>query len=158
MPLSPEYTWTQDERAVELHVALKGTPARKVDVYVSDLFVKLNFAPYLLQLDLLRPVAFDRAVVLADEGAVVLRERIASPQGDYGATIAALTGLVTLAESRVGQRCPVGICIPGTVSSDTALVKNANSVWLNGQPLVWMTVPGAFLSGATSQTSLRPRA
>ena len=74
-------------------------------------------------------------VVLADEGAVVLRERIASPQCDYGATIAALTGLVTLAESRVGQRCPVGICIPGTVSSDTALVKNANSVWLNGQPL-----------------------
>lgn len=74
-------------------------------------------------------------VVLADQGAVVLRERIASPQGDYGATIAAVTGLVTLAESRVGQRCPVGICIPGTVSSDTGLVKNANSVWLNGQPL-----------------------
>jgi fructokinase len=33
------------------------------------------------------------------------------------------------------QRCPVGICIPGTISSDTGLVKNANSVWLNGRPL-----------------------
>jgi fructokinase len=31
---------------------------------------------------------------------------------------------------------PVGVGIPGTISGATGLVKNANSTWLNGRPLV----------------------
>src|SRR5690606_32996508 len=30
---------------------------------------------------------------------------------------------------------PVGVGIPGTISRKTGFVKNANSTWLNGQPL-----------------------
>ncbi|MEK9721761.1 MAG: ROK family protein, partial [Quisquiliibacterium sp.] len=74
-------------------------------------------------------------LVLADDDSVFLRKRIATAQGDYRATIQALTSLVKQAETRAGRRCTVGVCIPGTVSVDTGLVKNANSVWLNGQPL-----------------------
>jgi fructokinase len=74
------------------------------------------------------------AVVLDDDGAVRWRRRIASPRGDYAATLDAIAGLVAAAEVEVG-RCRVGVGIPGTISSSTGLVKNANSTWLIGHPL-----------------------
>lgn len=67
MPLSPEYSFTQTAAAVSLHVALKGTPKRKVDIYIADVFVKINFAPYLLQLDLCAPVSLDKCVARFDQ-------------------------------------------------------------------------------------------
>ncbi len=73
--------------------------------------------------------------VLADDGAILLRERRPSPQGDYGKTIDAIAGLVTAADAAMGGRAPLGIGIPGTVSPATGLVKNANSTWLIGHPL-----------------------
>ncbi len=39
------------------------------------------------------------------------------------------------AEAAVNHTCTVGLGIPGTLSPVTGKVKNANSVWLNGQPL-----------------------
>ena len=35
----------------------------------------------------------------------------------------------------MGERASVGIGMPGAISPATGLVKNANSTWLNGQPL-----------------------
>ena len=67
MPLSPEYSFTQTAAAVSLHVALKGTPKRKVDIYIADVFVKINIAPYLLQLDLCAAVSLERCVARFDQ-------------------------------------------------------------------------------------------
>jgi predicted NBD/HSP70 family sugar kinase len=39
-------------------------------------------------------------------------------------------------ESDLGGRGTVGLGMPGAISPATGLVKNANSVWLNGKPLV----------------------
>jgi fructokinase len=72
---------------------------------------------------------------LADDGAIRLRERRPSPQGDYGKTIEAIAELVAAADAALGVRAPLGIGIPGTVSPATGLVKNANSTWLIGHPL-----------------------
>jgi fructokinase len=74
------------------------------------------------------------ALAIGDDGAEMVRHRIDTPR-EYGRTIAALTGLVRRIEDETGQRGTVGAGIPGTVSSQTGLVKNANSVWLNGMPL-----------------------
>jgi fructokinase len=64
------------------------------------------------------------------------RARIASPQGDYEATLNTIKELVEAAELRAGEAAlPVGVGIPGSVSGLTGLVKNANSTWLNGQPM-----------------------
>jgi fructokinase len=60
----------------------------------------------------------------------VLRRRVPTPRGDYGATIAAVAALVR--EMGPGT---VGVGIPGTLSRLTGLVKNANSTWLIGKPL-----------------------
>ena len=46
----------------------------------------------------------------------------------------AIASLVSDAEAAVGP-ATVGIGMPGTISPATGLVKNANSTWLNGQPL-----------------------
>ena len=74
-------------------------------------------------------VALERA-----EGTVLLRERIATPRGDYDATIATVRDLVAGVEARLGRRGAVGIGIPGAISPATGLVKNANSTWLIGRP------------------------
>ena len=75
------------------------------------------------------------AIALSDAGAVLARKRIATPQHDYDACIAAASGLVREIETALGQTGTVGIGIPGAISTATGLVKNANSVWLNGRPL-----------------------
>jgi fructokinase len=74
-------------------------------------------------------------VVLDASGVEVCRQRIPTPQGDYQMTLQALVGLVALLEEKAGQQCSVGIGMPGAVSRATGLVKNSNSVCLNGQPL-----------------------
>jgi fructokinase len=74
-------------------------------------------------------------IALDDRGNVCLRRRVASPQGDYGNTLNAIADLVGSIERETGVRGTVGVGIPGTISSATGLVKNANSTWLNGRPL-----------------------
>jgi fructokinase len=74
-------------------------------------------------------------IVLDNDGAVRMRERVATPQGDYPATLAAIHALVQQLEQHAGVRCSVGIGMPGTHSRATGRVKNSNSVCLNDQPL-----------------------
>jgi fructokinase len=73
--------------------------------------------------------------IALEGGKEVCRKRIASPRGDYQATISAVCGLVSDLDDRLKQMGSVGIGIPGTLSRATGLVKNANSTWLIGQPL-----------------------
>jgi fructokinase len=65
----------------------------------------------------------------------VARVRVETPRDDYAATIAAIAAVVADLERTAGGRGTVGVGIPGTLSSATGLVKNANSVWLLGRPL-----------------------
>ena len=67
MPISAIYTWEQTRENVVLHVALKGTAQRHVDIYTSDCFVKINFAPYLLAVDLFSKVNDDKTVARFDQ-------------------------------------------------------------------------------------------
>lgn len=80
------------------------------------------------------------------------RSRVDTPRGDYNATLEAIGRLVAdleqripLArrsleskggnpESRIPPATTIGVGIPGTLSSSTGLVKNANSTWLIGRP------------------------
>jgi fructokinase len=70
---------------------------------------------------------------IGEDGGIVLRERTATPSG-YAATVAAIADLVRGAEARLGTSASVGIGIPGVISPATGLVKNANSIALNGNP------------------------
>lgn len=72
-------------------------------------------------------------IVLDGEGRPVWEKRVATPRGDYEATLAAIAGLVESGERAAGEPCSIGVGMPGAVSPATGLVKNANSTWLNGQ-------------------------
>jgi fructokinase len=74
-------------------------------------------------------------IVLDDTGAVVCRRRVSTPRGDYEATVRVIAEMASGFESETGGTHTVGVGIPGTLSRATGLVKNANSVWLNGRPL-----------------------
>lgn len=74
-------------------------------------------------------------IALSSEGSELFRHRVSTPRNDYAATVQAIVDLVRLAEEKTGQTGTVGLGIPGTLSPYTQRVKNANSTWLNGQPL-----------------------
>lgn len=74
-------------------------------------------------------------IALADDGRELLRRRLATPRGDYPATLEAIGHLVENAERELGRLGTVGIGIPGTESQLTGCIKNANSTCLIGQPL-----------------------
>jgi fructokinase len=73
--------------------------------------------------------------IALDGSREVARTRLDTPRGDYAATVAAITSIVADLERAAGTRGTVGVGIPGTLSPDTGLVKNANSTWLLGRPL-----------------------
>lgn len=75
------------------------------------------------------------AIALADDGAELVRRRVATPANDYEATLRAISRLVSEMESETGERGSVGVAMPGAVSPATGLIKNANSTCLIGHPL-----------------------
>jgi fructokinase len=73
-------------------------------------------------------------LLLDDAGAEHWRQRIATPK-TYAELIASIATLVAEADSRGGGRVTVGMAIPGSESFGSGLIKNANTVFLNGKPL-----------------------
>jgi fructokinase len=73
-------------------------------------------------------------IALDGGGRPLLRRRVPTPR-DYDTTILAIRDLVAAAETQLAENASVGVAIPGTISTRTGTVKNANSVWLNGHSL-----------------------
>lgn len=74
-------------------------------------------------------------VAMGEGGTILDRQRAPTPVRDYDATIRAMRDLVVGVEAKLGRRGSVGVAIPGTISTKTGLVKNANSTALIGHPL-----------------------
>jgi len=69
-------------------------------------------------------------------GAVRVRERRPTPQQHgYRAILKTIHELVADLEAKAGERCHVGIGTPGALSPRTGLLKNSNTVDLNGRPV-----------------------
>lgn len=73
--------------------------------------------------------------MLGSGGDERLRRRVATPQGDYDATIRAVAQLVAWADAELGDAGTVGVGTPGSQSPATGLMRGCNSVVLNGRPL-----------------------
>lgn len=72
--------------------------------------------------------------LLDSRGEILFRQRVPNP-GDYQAAVRAVADLTARIEQQTGARAAtVGVAMPGSLSPLTGLVRNANSVWLNGKP------------------------
>ncbi len=76
------------------------------------------------------------AIALGDDGATLSRRRMATPRGDYDATLGAISGLIQTVENELDMRGSVGVATPGAISPDSGLIKNSNSDWLIAKPLI----------------------
>ncbi|MGI9142166.1 MAG: ROK family protein [Fluviibacter sp.] len=76
------------------------------------------------------------AAILDAAGSFIFRERVATPQGDYGATLCAIQSLIGKAESALNHSVDaVGVGHPGSANPTDGRIRNANSTCLNGQTL-----------------------
>jgi len=74
------------------------------------------------------------AAALDADRAIIARRRVPTPVDDYDATVKAIVSLVESLEADY-EPGSVGVGIPGAISPETGLVKNANSTCLIGHPL-----------------------
>jgi fructokinase len=75
------------------------------------------------------------AIALAPGGAELARRRVKTPAGDYEGTLRAIADLVGAIETQLARPGRIGVATPGAISPATGLMKNSNSVVLNGRPL-----------------------
>ena len=76
------------------------------------------------------------AVALGPDGTELGRRRVATPSGDYVATLGAICGLVEEIDTlAVPAFRTIGVGTPGALSPKTGLMRNSNSPALNDRPL-----------------------
>lgn len=75
-------------------------------------------------------------IALSESGEQLFRHRIDTPQGDYQGTLQSILDLIYLIEAGIGGKGSIGICTPGSLSPATGLLRNSNSVCMNGKPVL----------------------
>lgn len=72
------------------------------------------------------------AAALDAAGQVLARARVPNP-GGYDAALTVVRDLVAKLEQQVGERGTLGVGAPGSISPATGVMRNANSLYLNGR-------------------------
>jgi fructokinase len=75
-------------------------------------------------------------IVMDAAGDILARERHPTPQAEgYRAILDTVTALANDLEKQAGQTCRIGIGTPGSISLPAGLLKNSNTVCMNGRPV-----------------------
>ncbi len=72
------------------------------------------------------------AAALDDDGEFLARQRVPNP-GSYDAALHCVRELIARIEAELGRALSIGIGVPGSISPRTGVMRNANTVWLNGR-------------------------
>jgi len=75
-------------------------------------------------------------IALSKTGDELFRHRVSTPQGDYQGTLQSIADLVIKIEAAVEKKGSIGLCTPGSLSPVTGLMRNSNSVCMNGKPVL----------------------
>jgi fructokinase len=76
------------------------------------------------------------AVVIDQSGTELERRRVPTPAGGSAEIISAIVELILGLERRLGCAARVGIGTPGSISPRSGLLRNSNTVCLNGTPFL----------------------
>ncbi len=74
-------------------------------------------------------------IALDENGDVIIRQRIATPVRNYKSTLESIVNLVLMLEKKSGGKATIGIGTPGSISPKSRLLRNSNSICMNGQPV-----------------------
>ncbi len=75
-------------------------------------------------------------VLMTLSGEIAHKERCPTPKsGGFTAILQNIASLALSLEELAGTNCKVGICTPGSISSRNGLLKNSNTVCLNGKAI-----------------------
>jgi len=75
-------------------------------------------------------------VVLDSHGRQIYRQRVSTPAHSYAEILAMIEDRVISVEAELGFAVTVGIGMPGAISPNSGLLRNSNTVCLNGQPFL----------------------
>lgn len=75
-------------------------------------------------------------IALSDAGNELFRKRVPTPQGDYPGILQSIADLIATIESETGEQGSIGVGTPGALSPATGLMRNSNSVCMNGEPVL----------------------
>ena len=75
-------------------------------------------------------------IALDETGKELVRRRVHTPAHDYKEILDQVASLVFGVEDEIGKEGTLGIGTPGALSRATGLLKNSNSVCLNGRPIL----------------------
>ena len=73
------------------------------------------------------------AAALDEAGTPIVRKRLPTP-GDYDSALLAMQELVRAIETQTANVDRVGVGAPGSISPKTGLLRNSNTIYLNGKP------------------------
>ena len=73
-------------------------------------------------------------IVLQNDGKEIWRERRSTPSDCYDDIVKCVVDMVLFAEHKTSSQASLGFGIPGHISEKTNLIRNANTVVLNGKP------------------------
>jgi fructokinase len=74
-------------------------------------------------------------IALSADGDELFRERVPTPADAYQAILQSICDLVNDIEATLHQRGTIGIGTPGAISPASGLLKNSNTVCMNGRPV-----------------------
>ncbi len=74
-------------------------------------------------------------VLLDSTDNLLLRERRVTTSETYDDVIQLLAEIVQIADTRAGHQVSIGIGTPGAISPASGLLRNSNTICLNGMPL-----------------------
>ena len=72
MPIAGEYSWKETSTHCHVRVLLRGANPKAVDVYASDTYVKISYAPRLIELDLIQEIDDDGVKARVKDNALTL--------------------------------------------------------------------------------------
>jgi len=75
-------------------------------------------------------------IALSETGDELFRYRVDTPQGDYQGILNVIKSLIIRLEEELRVGASIGICTPGALSPATGLMRNSNSVCMNGKPVL----------------------
>jgi fructokinase len=75
-------------------------------------------------------------IALDETGKELVRRRVHTPAHDYEEILDQVASLVFGVEDEIGKKGTLGVGTPGALSRATGLLKNSNSVCLNGRPIL----------------------